>query len=105
LTTGRLAAAHGWFTGILKMAPVLSPNTCFRGPTGDQIPNSISIGSAVCTAHHRVSLYFTMGHSSPLKIAPSHGDLDSHLIYMFLGPTESSTQTASWSVQPFLQGH
>jgi len=34
----------------------------------------------------------------PLKIAASH------LILGFLGPPESSTQMASSSVQPFLQG-
>jgi len=40
----------------------------------------------------------------PLKIAHSHGDVDSHLIHGSLSPPESSTQTASQSVQPFLQG-
>jgi len=41
------------------------------------------------------------------KIAPSHGgsgpDLD-YLIHGSLGPSESSTQTASRSVELFLQG-
>jgi len=40
----------------------------------------------------------------PLKIAPSHGDPNPHLIHGSLGPPESSIQTASQSVQPFLQG-
>jgi len=42
----------------------------------------------------------------PRKIAPFHGDLDPYpyLIHASLGPPESSTQTASRSVQPFLQG-
>jgi len=40
---------------------------------------------------------------SPLKIAPSHEASRPHLIYVFLGPPEFSTQTASRSVQPFLQ--
>jgi len=41
---------------------------------------------------------------SPQKtLALSHGDLDRHL-HGSLGPPEFSTQTASWSVQPFLQG-
>ena len=39
-----------------------------------------------------------------LKIAPSIRDLDSHLTRGSLGPLESSTQTASQSVQAFLQG-
>jgi len=60
--------------------------------------------SCFCTDDHRVSPYFTTGLPWPLKIAPSHGDLDAHLIHGSLGPPESSTQTASWSVQPFLQG-
>jgi len=38
----------------------------------------------------------------PLKIAPSHGDLDPHLKHASLGQPESITQTASRSVQPCL---
>jgi len=48
-----------------------------------------------CTAHRRVSLYFTMGRPFPLKIAFSNGDLDSYLIRSSLGPPKSSTQIAS----------
>jgi len=40
----------------------------------------------------------------PLKWSLSMGDLDFHLKHGFLGPPETSTQTASRSVQPFLQG-
>ena len=43
-----------------------------------------------------------MGHLFPLKIAPSHGGSEPHLIHGSLGPPKSSTQTASRSVQPFL---
>jgi len=39
----------------------------------------------------------------PLKIVPTHRDLDPHLI-VFLGQLKSTTQTASRSVQWFLQG-
>jgi len=61
--------------------------------------------SHICTTHHRESLYFTMGLPFPsLKIAPSHGWSGPHLIHGSLGPPESTTQTASRSVQPFLQG-
>jgi len=45
-----------------------------------------------------------MGRPIPLKIARSHGGLGSHLIHGSSGPPESSTQTASWSIQQFLQG-
>ena len=63
LTPGCIAATHGRFHGVHQVALVCTPsNTCFLGPTGVQIPNGISIGSAVfCIAHHRVSLYFTSG--------------------------------------------
>jgi len=37
-------------------------------------------------------------------INPFHGDLDLHLMCGSLDPSEFSTQTASWSVEPFLQG-
>jgi len=40
----------------------------------------------------------------PSKLPLPMGDLDPHLIYGSRGPPESSTQMASWSVQPFLQG-
>jgi len=38
----------------------------------------------------------------PLKIAPSHGDLHFCPIHASLGQLESTSQTASRSVQPFL---
>jgi len=34
------------------------------------------------TAHGRMYLYFTIGCPFPLKVAPSHGDLDPHLIHV-----------------------
>jgi len=72
-------------------------------PTRVQIPNGISIGSAVfalCTAEYRYTLHRAA--PFPLKITPSHGDLDPHLTHDSLGPSEPTTQTASQSVQPFL---
>jgi len=47
-----------------------------------------------CIAQGRQSLYFTMGGPSPLKIAPSLGDLDPHLTHGFLDPAKSKPQTA-----------
>ena len=41
---------------------------------------------------------------SPSKLPLPMGDLDPHLIHGSLVPPESSTQTASQSVQPFLHG-
>ena len=104
---GRIAAAHGRFNGIRQLAPVCTPpNACFPGPTWVLNPNGISIGSAVfaCTAHRWVSPYFTMCCPSPSKLPILMGDLDPHLIHGSLGPPESSTQTASQSLQPFSQG-
>ena len=42
--------------------------------------------------------------SPPSKLPLPMGDMDPHLLHGSLGPPESSTQTASRSVQPFLQG-
>jgi len=42
---------------------------------------------------------------SPVKITPSHGDLDLYLIHGSLGPPESSTQTASGLVGRFCRAH
>ena len=39
----------------------------------------------------------------PSKLTLPMGDLDLQIIHGFLGPPESSTPTASRSVQPFLQ--
>ena len=55
--------------------------------------------SRLCIAHGIgiQSLYFTMG-SLPQKIAPSHGDLDRHLIHCSLDPIESTTQPIGLAV-------
>jgi len=59
--------------------------------------------SPFCTDDYRVSR--TSQWDAPfLKIAPSHGDLHPHLTHGSTGQPESSTQTASRSVQPFLRG-
>jgi len=72
--------------------------TRFLRPIQIHNPNGISIGSAVFvqfTAECSYTLYF--------KIAPFRGGSRPHLIHGSLGPPESSTQTASRSVEPFLQ--
>jgi len=57
------------------------------------------------TGDCRVSLYFTIWCPFPRwKLLLCMGDLDPHLIHGSLGPPESSTQMASRSVQPLLQG-
>jgi len=63
--------------------------------------------SSCCTAHRKVSSYVTMRRyvSPASKIAPSpFGDRVPHVTHGAYGLTESSPQTASRLVQPFLYG-
>jgi len=55
-------------------------------------------------AVERPCIYLTNGRPFPSKLSLSVGDLNPHLIHGFLTQPESSTQTASPSVQPFLHG-
>jgi len=86
--------------------PIYTRNYCL-GPSNILRPQSkrhLERFSSLCTGtdYRRVSLDFTMGrHFSPQNCPFPWGYLNHHLI---LGPPESSTQTASRSVQPFLQG-
>ena len=57
------------------------------------------------TVHGKESKYVTMGCPfSPQNCPYTLGDLDRYLKRSSLGQTESITQMASRSVQPFLQG-
>jgi len=58
----------------------------------------------IAAARGRHCRYFTMGHPSPWKSLILMGDLDPHIIHGSLGPSKSTTQAASRSVQPFLSG-
>ena len=83
----RFCTAHGrraslYFTvgcPSLKIAPIHgvsgppSNTSWFLWPTEVLSHNGMDPFSRFCTAHCRVSLYFTMGHPFPLKIAPSYG--------------------------------
>jgi len=85
------------------------PQNCpfpFLGPTSAHNTNGISIGFRhFCTDDCRVSLYFTLGRPfPPSKLPFPMGGSGPHLIHGSLGPPISSTQTASRSVQSFLQG-
>jgi len=57
-------------------------------------------------SHRRAECHHTLQRTapSPLKNAPFHGGSEPYLIHGSLGPPKSSTQTASRSVQLFLQG-
>jgi len=75
LATGRVAAAHGRFNDISQVAPVCTtPNTRFLRPTRVQIPNGISIGSAVFahSSQQRVAIFHNAPHLFPENYH-SHG--------------------------------
>ena len=72
---------------------------------GPQTKRHLYWFSHFCTDGRRVFLYFTMGRPfPPSKLPLPMGDVDSHLTHGSLGPPDSSTQMAPWSVQLFLQG-
>jgi len=81
-------------------------NTCFLGPIQSASQTaSRSVQPFLHISRQRVPiLYNGPPFLSPLKIAPSFGDLHPRLIHASLGPLVSTTQTTSRSVQPFLQG-
>jgi len=74
------------------------------GPSKPTTQTASRLVLPFCTDDHRVSLYFTMVCNFPPKIVPFHGGFGPHLICGSLGLPESSIQTVSQSVQPFLQG-
>jgi len=101
-----------WATLSPKIAPyhagVWIPDPSFMIPWAHpcaQPKRHLDRFSRFCTDDHRVSLYFTIGRHFPRQhcLFPLR-DLDSHPIHGSLGQPESSTQTASRSVQPFLRG-
>ena len=73
LITGRIAATHGRFSGIRLVAPVCTPPNTILGPTRVQIPNGISIGSAVfAQLTAEIAIVHNGPPLSPLKLPPSH---------------------------------
>ena len=78
--------------------------TCLLGPTRLHNPNGTSIGSTIFAQITTESLGTTGHVLSPKNCSSAWGYLDHHLIRCSLGPAESKSQTASRSVQPFLQG-
>jgi len=84
----------------------LWPNMWFLGPTRIYKPSCTSGGSAVCLQLTINSPYFIKGWDMPLQNFPfPGGDWGPNLIHGSLGPPESTTQTASQSVQPFCRAH
>jgi len=104
LTTGRIAAAHGRFSGIGQVAPVCTPilNMVLWAHQSPQPKHHLSRFSCFCTAHGRVFLYITVGCPfPPSKLTLSMWGSGPPTNTWYLEPT---TQMASRSVQLFLQG-
>ena len=79
----------------------------FLRPVRDHNPNGISIGSAVFYTDDvpQICPYTLQGDTPlPLKLPLPMTGSGPHLIHGSMGLPESSTQTASRSVQPFFAG-
>ena len=81
----------------------LPSNTCFLGLHKSIAQTASRSVSRLCAAHGRQSLYFTMG-PFPQNCPFPWWIWTSFITHCSLGPPESTTQTASQSFQPFLQG-
>jgi len=104
LTKGRIVAAHG--LSVRQVAPVctLMYTRASLAHMGVHNLNGISIGSAVfaqLTAERPYTLQRAAFLRSKLRLPM--GDLDHRMPYS-LGPSQPTTQVASRSVLPFLQG-
>jgi len=92
----KIASSHG--------GSVPHPISGSLGPP-DSASQMASIGSAVF-AQFTAEYPYTLQQAAPFpqKLPFPWEGSGPHLIHGSLGPPESSTQTASWSVQLFLQG-
>jgi len=100
------AALH---TPSLKILPSMGESRPYliRDSLGPSDPTTHTASRSVQPFLHRYPQSVpTLERAAPsLKIAPSRGESEPHLIGLHgsLSLPESSTQTASWSVQPLLQ--
>ena len=80
-------------------------NNSFLGPLESKSQTaSRSVQPFLHISRRRVPILYNGPPPFLLKISPSHKGSEPHLIHGSLGPPESSTQTASRLVEPFLQG-
>jgi len=86
LTTGRIAAARGWFNGIRQVAPVCNTTTIRWAHPNAWPKRYLDRFSLFCTAHYSVPLGCNRP-PLPLKIADSHGEIWTPSNTRFLGPT------------------
>ena len=81
----------------------IQTNTCFPWPTQVFIITACrSSQPSLCSSPYSLPILYNEAGHVPLKLPISWGDPGPHLIHGSLGPPESTTQTASWSLQPFL---
>jgi len=66
-----------------------------------RLPISVSTEHLLHSSRQEVPILYN-GRPFPKNCPFPWEDLDPHLMYDFLGPSESTTQIATWSVQPFL---
>jgi len=113
LTSGCIAAADGHFSCISQLGAFpwghigatlqIRLNLCLLQPTRVHNINSISIGSAIF-AQMTAECPYTIGRPFPPQNCPFPWGIWTPSNTWFLGPPDASTQMASRSVQPFLQG-
>jgi len=88
---------------VISLTWQIRLNLCFFRTTQVHNPNgkSIAVQPYLYSSRQKVSIQW-----APLspKIAPSHRDLDPHLIHGSLDPSEFSAQTASRSIQLLFSG-
>jgi len=78
-------------------------NLCILRPTEVHNPSGKSIGSAVLAQLTAESAYTSQGAPLSTIVAPVYKGSGPHLTHDALHPRQPTTQTAPWSVQPFLR--
>ena len=106
--TGGSVAFARWRQSELRIAHIgaswrIRLNLCFLRHTRVHNQNGKSIGSAALlhSSRQKVPIFYN-GRCFPQRLPPPVGAMDPHLIHGCLVAPESSTQTTSRSVQPFL---
>ena len=78
----RIAATHGWFSGICQVATVCTPPIiCFLGPIWVHNQNGISIGSPIFAQLMAECSWACLGMSFPQKLPLGMGRSGPHLIH------------------------
>ena len=104
MTTGRIAAAHGRFSGIRQVAQCASHiiHASLGPPDSKSQTASRTVQPFLHNLRESVPILHNGPPFSPLKIANSHRGSGPHLIHNSLSQSEPETQTASRFFQPFV---